>query len=146
MQSKLLSREHDATDAGPWASVDLLSDRHWRETYPHADEALRFLHTAGHVLGRAQRLAEERRPRDDDDELTAKDVVAGVAALRLLREQVDDLEADLLDYARRLGISWERLAPAMGLSDRRAAHKRATRLWGRFPRRHDHWEPPESLL
>lgn len=139
MLSPILRREHDSDDAGPWASVMLLADRIWQAEYPHGRNADRYLHIAGNVVGRAQRLAEGHTPRDVDDELTANEIIAGIAALHLLRAQVDELEADLLDCARKLGIRWEQLASAMRVSDRRAAHKRATRLWGRYPRRHDRW-------
>lgn len=64
---------------------------------------------------------------------------AGIAAIHLLRDELDSLEADLLDVARELGISWEKIAPAVKVKDRRAAQKRAHRLWERYPRLRDRW-------
>lgn len=145
MLSPLLRRVHDSDEAGPWADVRLLGDRSWKTEYPNGRDADRYLRIGANVAGRAQRLAEGHEPRDVDDELTANEVIAGIAALYLLRTHVDELEADLLDCARRLGISWERLASAMRVSDRRAAHKRASRLWGRYPRRRDRWMPNPPL-
>lgn len=145
MPSPLLRRVHGSDDVGPWASVELLANRCWQVEYPHGHNADAYLRIAANVAGRAQRLAEGHEAKNVDDELTADEIVAGIAALYLLRDQVDELEADLLDCARKLGIRWDHLASAMKVSDRRAAHKRASRLWGRYPRRHDRWVPNPPL-
>ena len=59
------------------------------------------------------------------------DAVTLLSALRLLRELRDELagwEPLLIDAARGLGVSWNDLAPALGVASRQAAERRYLRL------------------
>lgn len=58
----------------------------------------------------------------------AEEIVGALAELRDLRAAIDDAERDLLAAARRRGVSWSRLAAALGLRSRQAAEQRAARL------------------
>ena len=54
-----------------------------------------------------------------------------VAALRLipaLREELDGIEREVIDAARRSGASWTEIASALGLRSRQAAEQRRLRL------------------
>ncbi|WP_155375457.1 hypothetical protein [Catellatospora vulcania] len=56
------------------------------------------------------------------------EIVGALADLRDLRAAIDHAERDLLAAARRRGVSWARVAAALGLRTRQAAEQRATRL------------------
>ncbi|GAB4059012.1 hypothetical protein [Catellatospora paridis] len=58
----------------------------------------------------------------------AEEIVGALADLRSLRAAIDDAERDLLAAARRRGVSWNRVAAALGLRSRQAAEQRAARL------------------
>ncbi|MEU8079548.1 hypothetical protein AB0B31_29395 [Catellatospora citrea] len=58
----------------------------------------------------------------------ADEIVGALADLRHLRAAIDHAERDLLAAARRRGVSWGRLAAALGLRSRQAAEQRAARL------------------
>ncbi|GAA1373902.1 hypothetical protein [Catellatospora chokoriensis] len=58
----------------------------------------------------------------------AQEIVGALAELRDLRAAIDDAERDLLAAARRKGVSWGRVAAALGLRSRQAAEQRAARL------------------
>ncbi|MFC7240895.1 hypothetical protein ACFQO7_00245 [Catellatospora aurea] len=55
-------------------------------------------------------------------------IVGALSDLRELRAAIDHAERDLLTAARRRGVSWARVASALGLRSRQAAEQRATRL------------------
>lgn len=55
-------------------------------------------------------------------------VVDALSDLRELRAAIDHAERDLLAAARRRGVSWARVASALGLRSRQAAEQRAARL------------------
>ncbi|WP_147432726.1 hypothetical protein [Catellatospora citrea] len=61
--------------------------------------------------------------RGDADEISG-----ALADLRDLRAAIDHAERDLLAAARRRGVSWGRVAAALGLRSRQAAEQRAARL------------------
>jgi hypothetical protein len=55
-------------------------------------------------------------------------VLAALAGLRLLREEVASWEPELITAARAAGASWVALAPALGVASRQAAERRYLRL------------------
>jgi hypothetical protein len=55
-------------------------------------------------------------------------VLAALAGLRLLREEVASWEPELITAARAAGTSWVALAPALGVASRQAAERRYLRL------------------
>src|SRR4051812_41152100 len=55
-------------------------------------------------------------------------VVAALAALRSVREQLGAWEPELIAAARAGGASWASLAPALGVASRQAAERRFLRL------------------
>jgi hypothetical protein len=59
--------------------------------------------------------------------------LAGLIALRHLRNRLDAAEPQLIAAARAAGASWAELAPAMGVASRQAAERRYLRV-----RRSDH--------
>jgi len=67
--------------------------------------------------------AEPAGPPPDRSEL-----VAALAALRELREELASWEPALIAAARSAGVSWADLAPALGVSSRQAAERRFLRL------------------
>jgi hypothetical protein len=74
------------------------------------------------------RLAEVvRTARDEPAELTAREVLDALVALRRLREELAGWEPELIAAARQLGISWAELAPALGVASRQAAERRYLR-------------------
>ncbi|TVT15862.1 hypothetical protein FNH05_36855 [Amycolatopsis rhizosphaerae] len=55
-------------------------------------------------------------------------VLAALTVLRGLREELSEWEPHLIASARREGISWAELAPALGVASRQAAERRYLRL------------------
>ncbi|MGX7827969.1 HSP18 transcriptional regulator [Actinokineospora sp. 24-640] len=55
-------------------------------------------------------------------------VISALILLRHLRSELGDLEPRLIAAARDLGVSWARLAPALGVTSRQAAERRYLRL------------------
>ncbi|MGR7027828.1 hypothetical protein [Geodermatophilus sp. URMC 62] len=58
-------------------------------------------------------------------------VLAAIALLPAVRAEVDQLEAGLLLTARASGLSWQRIAAALGLASPQAAQQRFDRVSGR---------------
>jgi hypothetical protein len=58
---------------------------------------------------------------------TAEEALAALALLQSVREWAEAAEPRLVDAARSAGVTWERLAPAVGVGDRRAAQMRRRR-------------------
>src|SRR6476469_7102321 len=61
-------------------------------------------------------------------EVPAERVVAALAALRSVREELGVWEPELIAAARAAGASWASLAPALGVASRQAAERRFLRL------------------
>src|SRR3954454_3421946 len=55
-------------------------------------------------------------------------LLAALAVLRLLREELAAWEPELITAARAAGASWVALAPALGVASRQAAERRYLRL------------------
>ncbi|GAA3382926.1 hypothetical protein [Cryptosporangium minutisporangium] len=71
------------------------------------------------------------RPGDSDVTPATPDAETILSALRMLRELREELagwEPRLIDAARTLGVSWNDLAPALGVASRQAAERRYLRL------------------
>jgi hypothetical protein len=56
------------------------------------------------------------------------DLIAALATVPGLRQDLDELEAALIDRARDSGVSWPHIAVALGLRSRQAAEQRRLRL------------------
>jgi hypothetical protein len=61
-------------------------------------------------------------------DVPADQVVAALAVLRSVREQLGAWEPELIAAARAGGTSWASLAPALGVASRQAAERRFLRL------------------
>ncbi len=70
----------------------------------------------------------------DQGALTGDQVAAGLALLPAAREELDQVEAAMLFTARAEGLSWARIARAMGLGSAQAAVQRYERLTERVER------------
>jgi hypothetical protein len=68
------------------------------------------------------------RDAEDDGRLDLRRVLAALATLRHLRDQLDEWEPFLISAARAGGASWADLAPALGVASRQAAERRYLRL------------------
>lgn len=55
-------------------------------------------------------------------------ILAALTVLRNLRTELTNWEPDLIAAARRVGVSWAELAPALGVTSRQAAERRYLRL------------------
>ena len=78
------------------------------------------------------RFAVWRSAGADVDE---NDVLAALSLLSAARAEVDQVEAALLFAARARGLSWPRIAQAMGLGSAQAAQQRFDRISGRVDNR-----------
>jgi hypothetical protein len=92
-----------------------------------------YLSAALKVAYLANDLAHNETLPADYQPLTSSEITAGISAIHVIREELDDLEADLLDSMRTLGITWECIARASGRNER-GARRRARRLWRQHPR------------
>lgn len=61
-------------------------------------------------------------------EVAPDQVLAALASLRSVREQLGEWEPELIAVARTGGTSWAALAPALGVASRQAAERRFLRL------------------
>jgi hypothetical protein len=59
---------------------------------------------------------------------SVEQTLAALAAVRQLRERLDEWEPRLIAAARAAGASWAQLAPALGVASRQAAERRFLRL------------------
>lgn len=85
-------------------------------------------------------------PHSDDvgasvDALADEDLTAGLARISHARSDVDFIELQLIDQARAQGQTWEQIAAALGLPDRRQAQTRFRRLRERWPE----YEPTSAV-
>jgi hypothetical protein len=63
-----------------------------------------------------------------EDVTEPADLLAALASLRRLREELASWEPQLITAARRRGVSWASLASAIGVTSRQAAERRYLRL------------------
>jgi DNA-binding transcriptional MerR regulator len=59
---------------------------------------------------------------------TTDDLIAALTTVPGLRQELDELEAALIDRVRASGVSWHDIATALGLRSRQAAEQRRLRL------------------
>jgi DNA-binding MarR family transcriptional regulator len=71
--------------------------------------------------------------RASADALTGEDFTAGLAGISDARNDVDFTELQLIDRARAQGQTWEQIASALRMPDRRQAQTRFRRLCKRWP-------------
>jgi hypothetical protein len=81
------------------------------------------------VAGTLDRLIESAYLQSAS-ELDATDVLAALLVIRQVRVDLAAGEGYLLKAARALGVTWARLAPALGLRSRQAAERRYLALCG----------------
>ena len=75
------------------------------------------------------RLVHGVLPQTHDAETAdAATILSALWMLRVLREELVGWEPRLIDTARALGVSWNDLAPALGVASRQAAERRYLRL------------------
>ncbi len=55
-------------------------------------------------------------------------VLDALVAVQQLRARLDEWEPQLISAARKAGVSWARLAPALGVASRQAAERRFLRM------------------
>ncbi|GAA3029481.1 HSP18 transcriptional regulator [Actinokineospora globicatena] len=58
----------------------------------------------------------------------AEDVLAALTLLRHIRDELAGWEPRLIEAARDAGVSWARIAPALGVASRQAAERRYLRV------------------
>jgi hypothetical protein len=63
-----------------------------------------------------------------DENASDTDLLAALHAIRQIRADSAGVERDILETARARGTTWDRLAAALGMKDRRAAERRYRRL------------------
>lgn len=73
------------------------------------------------------------RPHDHERPLAGEDLADGLALIADARSDVDFTELQLIDHARARGQTWEQIAAALGMPDRRQAQTRFRRLCERWP-------------
>lgn len=76
------------------------------------------------VLRRVYEVVLEAR----DGDVHAERVLAALAGLRSVREQLSAWEPELVAAARADGVSWASLAPVLGVASRQAAERRFLRM------------------
>lgn len=84
-----------------------------------AAEALALVHAV---------LAEVDPGGEPSAAVATDDLLAALTVLRHLREELAAWEPRLITAARRLGVSWAALAPALGVTSRQAAERRYLRV------------------
>ena len=80
---------------------------------------------AADVVRTASAVTSRRRQADA---VTADDVLAALTQLRWLEKTLSAAEPKLIAAARSRGVSWQALAPALGVTSRQAAERRYLRL------------------
>ncbi|MFG1926092.1 hypothetical protein [Cryptosporangium sp. NPDC048952] len=97
------------------------------------DDALRAYYSSTAIPESAAadlvRLVHGVLPRPDGTATAdAATLLSALRMLRALREELADWEPRLIDAARASGVSWNDLAPALGVASRQAAERRYLRL------------------
>lgn len=83
---------------------------------------------ATEALARVYAVLAEVRADEPTSAIAPADLLAALTVLRQLREELAAWEPQLITAARQLGVSWARLAPALGVTSRQAAERRYLRL------------------
>jgi hypothetical protein len=66
-----------------------------------------------------------------EPEVDGADITAALTLVPLVRAEMDQLEAGLLQMARGRGLTWQEIAFGLGLGTAQAARQRYERLIGR---------------
>jgi hypothetical protein len=80
---------------------------------------------AAEVVRLTAAVSSRRRPSDS---IAPEDILAALTQLRWLQQQLAASEPTLIAAARARGVSWQALAPVLGVSSRQAAERRYLRL------------------
>ncbi|MPY56423.1 DNA-binding protein [Streptomyces spongiae] len=70
-------------------------------------------------------------PDDGEPEVDRADITAALSLVPLVRGEMDELEAGLLQMARGRGMTWQEIAFGLGLGTPQAARQRYERLASR---------------
>ncbi|WP_377270077.1 DNA-binding protein [Peterkaempfera sp. SMS 1(5)a] len=73
-------------------------------------------------------LSGAARPDDGEPEVDRADITAALSLIPLVRAEMDELEAGLLQMARGRGMTWQEIAFGLGLGTQQAARQRYARL------------------
>ncbi|HZX02827.1 hypothetical protein [Kribbella sp.] len=76
----------------------------------------------------APQRAAKRAAARGEQIVDGPELLAALAALRQLRDQLSEWEPTLIGAARAQGATWGEIAPALGLTSRQAAERRYLRL------------------
>ncbi|MER6015887.1 DNA-binding protein [Streptomyces bluensis] len=76
-------------------------------------------------------LSGAARPDDGEPEVDQADITAALSLVPLVRGEMDELEAGLLQMARGRGMTWQDIAFGLGLGTPQAARQRYERLAAR---------------
>ena len=80
------------------------------------------------ALAKVERALRRTASDQGGDPTDVEEVVDALAALHQLRDRLVAWEPRLIETARGQGVSWARLAPALGVATRQAAERRYLRL------------------
>ncbi len=90
--------------------------------------------SASAAIGVVEHTVQRLTPQADDPvavrsgALSSDDVLAALAALRVVQDRLAAWEPRLIGAARGRGVSWAEIAPAIGVASRQAAERRYLRL------------------
>ncbi|MDR3080837.1 MAG: DNA-binding protein [Streptomyces sp.] len=73
-------------------------------------------------------LSGAAQPDDGEPEVDQADITAALSLVPLVRGEMDELEAGLLQMARGRGMTWQEIAFGLGLGTPQAARQRYERL------------------
>ncbi|MCK7626618.1 DNA-binding protein [Streptomyces sp. RS10V-4] len=76
-------------------------------------------------------LSGAARPAEGEPEVDHADITAALSLVPLVRGELDELEAGLLEMARGRGMTWQEIAFGLGLGTQQAARQRYERLASR---------------
>ncbi|MER6089634.1 DNA-binding protein [Streptomyces bluensis] len=76
-------------------------------------------------------LSGAAQPDDGEPEVDQADITAALSLVPLVRGEMDELEAGLLQMARGRGMTWQEIAFGLGLGTPQAARQRYERLAAR---------------
>jgi len=93
-----------------------------------ADSTETKVEQAASAAAEVMRLAAATNRRRPVDAPTAEELLAGLVQLRWLQQELSAAEPRLIAAARTLGVSWQALAPVLGVASRQAAERRYLRL------------------
>jgi hypothetical protein len=80
------------------------------------------------ALARVHAVLAAVNDEKDESSIAPTELLAALTVLRHLRDELAAWEPQLITAARKLGVSWAGLAPALGVTSRQAAERRYLRL------------------